>query len=423
MTDSQTHSPRGAGLRPRSFWLFARLASQNLGRRPARTFLLVVSVALGSSAVFASFIAARGIHASMEVSFSRMGADVLVVPKDTLVNITSALLTVQPTEHTLDRSVVEEVARVPGVARVAPQRIFRVAAHGASHGEVNLVAFDPALDFSVLPWVKEKLDRPMRAGDVLAGARTSEKLGSEIQLCGRPLTVYARLDRTGVGPFEESLFTTFDTVAAMGRDPQMNGPAASACLADSGDGKVSALLLRLAVGTTPEQVGFAVSRLADVKAIAGGSIMTSSRQSLIALLAGTAAFTALLFAALLIMVGVMFSAIIAERRREVGVLMAVGARRGQVIRMLIAEAGFTTGLGGFSGMTLGVTLLIVFQRTLGFYVETLRIPFLWPSARTIAWSAAVCVTASYAIGVAGAFIPAWRACREEPYALIQAEPT
>jgi putative ABC transport system permease protein len=182
---------------------------------------------------------------------------------------------------------------------------------------------------------------------------------------------------------------------------------------------VSALLVRLGVGTNAREVIFAVSKLPDVKAIAGGSIITSSRHSLTALAAGTGAFTALMIGTLLLMVGVLFAAIIAERRREVGLLMAMGARRTQVIRMLIAEAGMTTGLGGALGMVLGVSLLAAFQRSVGYFIETLQIPFVWPTTWAMAASALSCVVVSYLIGVAGAWIPAWRACREEPYVLVQ----
>src|SRR5947209_1894085 len=104
----------------RRFWLFARLAMQNLRRTPTRTTLLVLAVALGSGAVFASLTIAQGIRASVERGFSRMGADLVVVPQDTLVNITSALLTVQPTDSTFDASVMDQVARIAGVARAAP---------------------------------------------------------------------------------------------------------------------------------------------------------------------------------------------------------------------------------------------------------------------------------------------------------------
>ena len=97
------------------------MALQNLGRRRTRTLLLALAVAVASGAVFASATLLRGIDASVAAGFGRLGADLLVVPEGTLVNIKAALLTVEPTQHTLDVRVGDEVARVPGVRRVAPQ--------------------------------------------------------------------------------------------------------------------------------------------------------------------------------------------------------------------------------------------------------------------------------------------------------------
>src|SRR5262249_1425360 len=150
-------------------------AAQNLGRRPTRTFLLVFAVALGSGAAFATLTVSRGIATSIDLGFSRMGADLVVVPKDTLVNLTIALLTVEPTERTLGAELADEVAKSPGVGRVAPQRLYRVPAPGAHAHEAALITFDPARDFTVLPWLKEKLDRPPGRGDVLLGANQEGK--------------------------------------------------------------------------------------------------------------------------------------------------------------------------------------------------------------------------------------------------------
>ena len=48
---------------------------------------------------FASFVAGWALQEGIATSFSRMGADLIVVPRATLVNITSSLLTVQPTDE------------------------------------------------------------------------------------------------------------------------------------------------------------------------------------------------------------------------------------------------------------------------------------------------------------------------------------
>ena len=36
------------------------------------------------------------------------------------------------------------------------------------------LSYDPDRDFTVLPWLREHLGRPFRAGDVLAGGRRAE---------------------------------------------------------------------------------------------------------------------------------------------------------------------------------------------------------------------------------------------------------
>ena len=48
----------------------------------------------------------------------------MVVPRDTLSNITAALLTVQPGNATLPAGLFER-ATLSGMVRIAPQRVFR----------------------------------------------------------------------------------------------------------------------------------------------------------------------------------------------------------------------------------------------------------------------------------------------------------
>ncbi len=58
----------------------------------------------------------------MTAGFHRLGADLLVVPEAAMVNLTAALLTVQPTGETLDGRLAEELTHLRGVERVAPRR-------------------------------------------------------------------------------------------------------------------------------------------------------------------------------------------------------------------------------------------------------------------------------------------------------------
>ena len=183
-------------------WLLIRLAAQNVGRRRLRAIFLGVAVMLGVGIGFASFVAGWALRDGMARSFSRMGADLLVVPRATLVNITASLLTVQPTDETLPAVLAQRIAGISGIAQVAPQRIVPALVEGH---DVNLIAFDPAQDFSVQSWVEARQAGALEG--LIAGAALSTRLGETLSVCGTPMRVSARLGKTGVGPFDSLIFS------------------------------------------------------------------------------------------------------------------------------------------------------------------------------------------------------------------------
>jgi hypothetical protein len=97
---------------PLRFLLF-RLAAQNIGRRRLRALFLGIAVMLAVGVGFASFTAGWALRGGISTTFSRMGADLVVVPFGTLVNITSTLLTVQPTEQELDAGLADRLRAIP----------------------------------------------------------------------------------------------------------------------------------------------------------------------------------------------------------------------------------------------------------------------------------------------------------------------
>ena len=423
-------------------WLLIRLAAQNVARRRLRAIFLGAAVMLGVGIGFASFVAGWALSEGMATSFSRMGADLVIVPRATLVNITASLLTVQPTDETLPAELGPRIAAVAGVARVAPQRIVPALIEGQT---ANLIAFDPTHDFSVLTWLEQS-----RGGSIdglIAGSRLAARLGATVSVCGLPVRVYGRLGKTGVGPFDDSYFLSFQTLADIvsfcrgsnahgNADPGL-GPsptpeqAAAAASMNHGDAKlcspdlpldrVSAFLLQLSPGAKMEDVKFALARLPEVKLVEGNGVLTSSRQALSTLLVGIALFTALELVALLILVSLLFSAIVQERYREVGLLRAMGANPNQVMTIILAEAAIITALGGLAGLGFGAAVLLMFARSLGFYFGLLGVPFAWPPLAVLQAGAVLAMVFSAMLGLAGAFLPAWRLRRMAPYALIQGE--
>jgi putative ABC transport system permease protein len=400
--------------------LLARLALQNLGRREARTLLLIAAVAVCTAAIFTGSVVMGSIKASMNVGFTRLGADMLVVPAGALTNITAALLTAEPTDLTLDQDFLSRLDAIRGVEKAAPQLVFRTDASGyGGRGDViDVIAFDPARDFTVQPWLEQRLGRPIRKGDIIVGGRRPEAVGAELLLFGWPLTVYGKLGKTGVGTHERALFMTFETLAEM--RVTMQGVCGDRPALEPN--KLSGVLLELAPGETVQQARFAIlAHFPNVKVVSGETMLTSIRQGLGALLNGALALMAVMFLSAALMLSVLFSAIIAERKRELGLLSAIGARRGQIIAMLMAEAIVATTVGGFIGIALGFFLMRIFAHSLVYHLEEVGVPFDWLGGGTVLLIGIFCVLVTAAVGATGSFYPAWRVARTDPYELVRSE--
>jgi putative ABC transport system permease protein len=99
-----------------------------------------------------------------------------------------------------------------------------------------------------------------------------------------------------------------------------------------------------------------------------------------------------------------------ERRSEIGLLLALGATRRQLLVLFLAEAAVLSALGGLLGLVLGIGG----ARLLQLLVPGLPVATTWFHS-VLAESVAV------AIGLAAGIAPALRAAREDPIEALRAE--
>lgn len=101
-----------------------------------------------------------------------------------------------------------------------------------------------------------------------------------------------------------------------------------------------------------------------------------------------------------------------ERRREIGLRLAVGARRADVVGQFLAETLAITLIGGLTGLSLGLlgcAVLGLLPR------DTVPVPVIVPEVAVLA------IAVAAAVGVASGAAPAWLAARVDPAESLRAE--
>ena len=101
---------------------------------------------------------------------------------------------------------------------------------------------------------------------------------------------------------------------------------------------------------------------------------------------------------------------VAERTTEIGLLMALGARRATVLRLFLGEAVVLSGLGGVLGLAIGIGLAQSLRLALP------ALPVHTPMVFVVAAQAV-----ALSIGLAAGVMPAYRAARLDPVAALRAE--
>ena len=181
--------------------------------------------------------------------------------------------------------------------------------------------------------------------------------------------------------------------------------------------ELSRVKLRVAAGMQPTVAAAAVSHLLDRRH--GGQPDTritvpvrllaqqQETQRIFAIVMSAIAGISLLVGGIGIM-NIMMASVL-ERRSEIGLLRAVGARRADVVRQFLVEAGLIALLGAAAGVMLGVAIAYAIAAFAGWAVA-------W-SLPGIALGVVVCTAIAIGFGV----YPALSAAKLDPVAALQTE--
>ena len=390
------------------------VAIKNIRRKVIRSILLLLAVTVVTGTIFSATLFISSMRNALRIGTYRLGADVLVVPEKYESEARSALLSGKPGSFYMDRSVLEKVRKVEGVKSASAQ-LFIKPANFTCCFNVNtfLVAFDPKTDFTVSPWLANHLGKPLKGNEIIAGRLVPVAVGDTIPFYGTSFKVMGTMEATGMDYFDRSVFMTTDAAYNMADESKSRAIQPISI----SRGQISAVLVKDAEGYSPGRVAIKIEdAIPGVKAIASGKVISTVRKQLSGLLKGIVAASFIIWVLALLMMGFAFYMIVNERQRELGLMMAMGAKRRHIFGLIMNEAVWISLPGGVLGLTAGSALLYLFR---GMLRNSLKLPYLLPGARTLAELVAGAVIFAVLTGILASLIPAAMASRMEPYEAVR----
>lgn len=387
---------------------------RNLARKLTRTSLLFAIVVVVSCTLFGATLFLRSVDNALRLGTYRLGADVIVVPEGAEPRAKAALLSGEATQFLMKPGVLEQVRRIDGVRVATPQLFLKPASFTCCYDvNVFLVAFDPASDFTVRPWLERHLARGLGPDEIITGREIPVVAGDSIPFFGTMFQVAGTMEPTGMDFFDRAAFMSLDAAYHMAAE---SGQGAVARL-DVAPGTISAVLVRVADDITPDRVAIRIEHdVPGVKALVSDKVISTVRAQLAGLIHAIVAIAAILWMIVLLVMAFAFFMIVNERRREIGLLRAMGASRGHVAGIVLGEASLLSAAGGAAGVVLGLALLGGVKPLL---LRQLKLPYLFPPGRELALLVASALVLSLATGLVSALLPSWSVIRSEPYDAIR----
>ncbi|MEW6427069.1 MAG: FtsX-like permease family protein [Thermodesulfobacteriota bacterium] len=391
------------------------LAKHNLARKKFRSMAIVLAVLVVAATLFSVTTIMDSVEQSLERGTARLGADIMVVPASAEVEAKTALLAGKPSTFYMDKGLVERVRAIEGVRAVSSQVFLKSSTYQCCDiGDMLLIGFDPDNDFTIKPWLESSLKRELAAEEVIMGrAITAFTEGYVLSFYGTSFTVAGVLELTGMDFIDNSFFITYGGIERILADAGKKGAE------DTGipPNQVSTILVQVDPEYPADRVGlFIEARVDGVKAIVTDRVIASVRKQLFILLRSILSVSVILWVMALLLIGVVFSMIVNERRRELGIFRAMGARKGHIFRLILLEAILLSLLGGIVGIGAGGAVLYFFRETI---YASLNIPHLWPNLARFGGLVGFCLLLSVFTGMIAALAPAVRAALLEPYDAIR----
>ncbi|PIO05760.1 hypothetical protein COT29_04400 [Candidatus Micrarchaeota archaeon CG08_land_8_20_14_0_20_59_11] len=346
-------------------WDFLALGLRNISHRRTRSLLTVIGIFIGIAAVVSLISLGDGLQNVVAGEFQKMGTDKITVMA-TAGGMMSSPMASEISANPLTDDDITLIKRVRGVKSVAGMLMksanigFKnVKKAGFIYGiptDDNLKMFEDMQSIEVVEG--RKFTRADRNALIIGSYAASDmfdkkkvKIGDTLNVNGRDMRVVGILKSVGNRMDDSSVYAPMETIRDIFGEPEL----------------VSMILVQTSPGAEPAGIAEVIEKkMRDRRHEKEGEedFSVSTSEQLLAtfsLVFGAVQAVVIGIAAISLLVGgigimnTMYTSVM-ERTREIGIMKAIGARNGDILRIFLIESGILGAIGGLVGITIGASI-------------------------------------------------------------------
>ena len=388
----------------------------NIARRRTQSTLTVTITAL----TVLVFVMVMGIfqtvNQGLALSRERLGADAILMPKYSNAKGDDLLFTAIPENIYMPIEVVEQAKQLEGVAAMSPQFYCQTLALGCCDPgeEARIIGYDSETDFILKPYLDEGAQDGINETELIVGHNYEDDdlVGANYMILGRIFKVVSMLQPTGTG-MDSTFFMDWRVAQDMCLESDVLRE--NWTKRDPHD-YISVIMIKFEDGVDPNAFVRQVEESGmEAKCLLTGETISSLQSQLeVTMQVMFALWLASLLIAVLSLVG-RFNALAKERKKEIGLLRAIGLKKGQVFGLIIGETCTMALMGGLLGSGIA---LVCMDPVIELLKNAFKLsPSVWSTSLALLCGAAGVVLAG-ALGFAAAVSPAWKSASMDPQAAI-----
>jgi putative ABC transport system permease protein len=324
----------------------------------------------------------------------RLGADMLVLPSGYDSAIEGILLRSEPSTVYMDQGWLDKISRVTGITATSPQLFIASFSADCCSVPIQMIGFDQGSDFIVWPWIKTSLPGVLGDDEIVIGGMIGGRPGGTLKFFGREYIIAAKMENTGTG-FDASVFMNMsaargaasDRAALTGETPPPDGVISSIAALIGDDLTPSVMADRIY-----SEFGYGKSGIAVVPAKKIVGNVSSGLRTLTSL---AVVFGIALWLVCVLVMAVIFSVTLNERKREFGIMRSLGMTRKKLAVLVFLESAATSVSGGIIGILSSALIIIPFRV---YIQQKIGMPYMIPSPAQFLGAAVCCLILSAATG-------------------------